>query len=304
MSNNINICISCDDNYAQYAGVVMASVLLSAGEDDEFSFYILDGGISDKKKLRINRLRALRNCDINFVRIDKSQFDVYKNLLVNENLSEASYYRLKLTELLPRVERVIYLDCDIIVRKSLYNLFNINLDDEYVAGVLDSRVKYDPEWKDSKYINCGVLLIDLNKIRWDNVSEQFLDYVKNNPDKIVSGDQDVINYTLEGKIKIVSDSWNVQVANFYTRNTFTKDPDVIHYVSDQKPWIYASYNHFKSEYFKVLAHTSWKVRSTEKYKWSIWNHIFGFLYFLRDDRYFFTKLRFWEAVFKTMFNID
>ena len=302
MSTNINVCISCDDNYAKYAGVVIASILLNAGEDDEFSFYILDGGISDKAKLRINRLKSIRHCDINFVKIDESQFEVYKDIPTHKYISMAAYYRLKLPELLPDVDRVIYLDCDVIVRKSLAEFFNTKLDEDYyIAGVLDARVKYKPQWKDTKYVNSGVLLMDLNKIRWDNVSDIFLDYTQKHFDEIKTGDQDIINFALKGKIKIVDDRWNVQVSSFLSRSSFTKDPYIIHYIARQKPWMFGSYNHFKNEYFKVLAHTPWKMPTEEKYQWGIWNDICSFFHFLIDKPLFLFRPKFWEAVFKTIF---
>jgi lipopolysaccharide biosynthesis glycosyltransferase len=72
----INVCISCDDNYAKYAGVVIASILLNAQEDDDLNFYILDGGISDKAKIKIERLKQIRDFNICYVQIDPSQFDV------------------------------------------------------------------------------------------------------------------------------------------------------------------------------------------------------------------------------------
>ena len=299
MSTNINICISCDDNYAKHAGVVIASVLLNAGEDDEFSFYILDGGISDKTKLRINRLKAIRNCDINFVAVDPEQFNIY-NAVNSSKSSIVSYYRLKLTELLPKVDRVIYLDCDVIVRTSLESLFNTDLDDKYIAGVLDTRVKYKSQWKDTKYIDSGVLLIDLNRIRWDNAENIFLDYTQKHLNEIKTGIQDIINFALDGKIKIVDDKWNVQVLSFFKRSSFTNNPNIIHYSGEQKPWIFASYNHFKKDYFKILAKTPWKIPQEELYKWGKWNDFCAFIHFILGKSLFFFKLKFWDKILKSV----
>lgn len=297
----INVCISCDDNYAKYAGVVIASILLNAQEDDDLNFYILDGGISDNAKIRIERLKQIRDCSINFVSIDESQFELYKNIPTHKYISMAAYYRLKLTELLPKVNRVIYLDCDTIVRKSLTEFFNTDLDDNYVAGILDARVKYKPKWKGKTYVNSGVLLMDLERIRRDNIGNVFYNYTKEHYSEIKTGDQDIINFTLDGKIKIVDDRWNVQVSSFLSRSSFTKDPYIIHYIARQKPWLFASYNHFKNEYFKVLEHTPWAIPSDDKIKWGIWNDICSFVHFVKDKPLFFVRPKFWEAVFKTIF---
>ncbi len=297
----INVCISCDDNYAKYAGIVIASIILNAKEDDEFSFYILDGGISDRAKVRIDRLKQIRDFELKYVQIDPSWFDVYKNILTHKYISIATYYRLKLSKLLPNVDRVIYLDCDVIVRKSLGELFNTDLEDNYMAGVIDSRVKYKPKWKDTKYVNAGVLLMDLNKIKQDGIEDKFVEFTKENIENIKAGDQDIINFTLDGKIKIVDDRWNVQVSSFLSRSSFTKDPYIIHYIARQKPWLFGSYNHFKNEYFKVLEHTPWAISQDEKIKWGIWNNICSFFHFIKDKPLFFIRPKFWEAVFKTIF---
>jgi len=298
----INVCISCDDNYAKYAGVVIASILLSADKKDDLYFYILDGGISDEAKVKINQLKQIKDCIINFVPIDESQFDLYKNIPTHKYISMAAYYRLKLTELLPKTERVIYLDCDTIVRKSLCEFFNTDLgNDNYIAGVMDARVKYKPAWKGKTYINSGVLLMDLDKIRRDNIGNVFYNYTKEHYDEIKTGDQDIINFTLKDKIKIVDDSWNVQVSSFLSRSSFTKDPYIIHYIARQKPWIFGSYNHFKNEYFKVLEHTPWAVPQDDKLKWGIWNDICAFGHFIKDKPLFFIRPKFWEAVYKTIF---
>ena len=66
----INVCLACDDNYAKYAGVVIASILDSANPDDSLCFYILDGGIKSKNKDKILALKDIKDCEIKFVPID------------------------------------------------------------------------------------------------------------------------------------------------------------------------------------------------------------------------------------------
>ena len=72
--NKINVCISCDDNYARYAGVVITSVLINATGFDNLHFYILNGGISDENKNKIQSLSSIRDCKIDFVDIDENVF--------------------------------------------------------------------------------------------------------------------------------------------------------------------------------------------------------------------------------------
>ena len=67
--NRINIGIACDDNYSQYAGVVIASILKNASTETDLYFYILDGGISEENKTKIASLQSVKSCEINFVQV-------------------------------------------------------------------------------------------------------------------------------------------------------------------------------------------------------------------------------------------
>ena len=76
--SKINVCFSCDDNYAKYAGVALTSILYNAKENDDLVVYILDGGISEENKNNITSLKNIKECEINFIKIDNSLFDEYK----------------------------------------------------------------------------------------------------------------------------------------------------------------------------------------------------------------------------------
>ena len=120
----INVCLACDNNYAKYAGVVIASILVNANHDDELVFYILDGGIEQDNKEKILSLKSIKDCKINFVEIDNNLFRDYMSVKTHEYISLATYYRLKLPSMLSDIKRVIYFDCDVVVNSSLKSLFN------------------------------------------------------------------------------------------------------------------------------------------------------------------------------------
>lgn len=299
MSVDINVCIACDDNYSKYAGVVIASILLNAGEEDEFCFYILDDGISDRVKLRIDRLKSIRYFEIHYIPVDKSTFEIYKNIPTKKDIPLSSYYRLGISRLLPqKVDRVIYLDCDIIVTESLRELFYTNLNDGYIAGVPDTKTKFQIN-QSIDYINPGVLLMNLDQIRRDDVENKFIQYAQDNQNNIKNGVSDIINYALpDDKIEIIDEQWNVQVSNFLIRSSYTNNPYIIHYTGNQKPWIFASYNHFKKEYFNILNKTPWEIPYDEKFKWGIWNGICAFIHFTFGKSLFFFRLKFWDKILR------
>ena len=134
---NINVCLSCDDNYAKYAGVVITSALANSAPEDKLTFYVLDGGITEENKEKILSIKSLKDCEINIVKIDESLFEQYKQIKTHSYVTTATYYRLKLPSLLPNVERIIYLDCDVIVNSSLKEFFETELNNSLVAGAQD-----------------------------------------------------------------------------------------------------------------------------------------------------------------------
>lgn len=133
----INICLACDDNYSQYAGVLIASILTNAQEDDDLAIYILDDGISETHKNEILSLKSIKDCEINFICVNKDMFSEYKDVGTIGYISFATFYRLKLPSMLPNIKRIIYLDCDMVVCSSLKELYNSDIKDCCIGGCLD-----------------------------------------------------------------------------------------------------------------------------------------------------------------------
>lgn len=294
----INICLASDDNYARYAGVVIASALRSAKRNDNLCFYILDGGIEEFNKQRILSLKYIKDCEINFIKINNEMFAEYLSIKTHSYLSVAAYYRLKLPTILPNVDKIIYFDCDVVVNTSLRELFNTEMGDCVVAGVRDidkRKVK-----KNKNYVNSGMLVFDVKKMAELGVEKQFADWTKEHFETIKMGDQEIINEVLKGKIKVVDDEWNVQSSNFVNRSSYTNNPKIIHFVSKNKPWHFGSFSYHKDYYFKYLQLTPWALQTEEDEKyWIKWNKICSFFGYLKYRPLFFLRPRFYEAVFCT-----
>lgn len=294
----INVCLACDNNYAKYAGVVVASVLANSKNDESLNFYILDGGISESKKTEILSLKSIKDCKIEFVQIDEAMFEDYKKVATHKYISIATYYRLRLATLLPEVERIIYFDCDMVVNSSLNNLFNVELGENVIAGVRDINKRMLQQ--NPSYINAGMVLFDLNKIREENIEQKFYDYTNENFETIKMGDQTIINEVLKGRIKIVEDEWNVQSSNFTNRSSYTKHPYIIHYVAKRKPWHFGSFSVHRQLYFKYLQMTPWKLNGfKEKFYWYYLNQIMSLINYVIYRPLFLFRPRFYEAIFKS-----
>ena len=160
--NNINICISCDNNYIKHAGVVIASILDNSLKSEILNFYILGLDLSSENKTKILSLKQIRSCNIYFIEPDINTFSEFESLKTHAYITLPAYFRLKLPTILPNIERVIYLDCDTVVNTNLGELYNTNLEGKPLAGVIDINKR--KQKKLPGYINSGVLVLDLNKM--------------------------------------------------------------------------------------------------------------------------------------------
>lgn len=295
--NYINICLSCDDNYAKYAGVVIASILANAADGEALRIFILDGGITPENKEKILSLKSNKNCTIEFVEINENTFDDYKKVKTHKYISLATYYRLKMPSLLKDIDKIIYFDCDVVVNTSLAPLYNTDISQYLLAGVQDNKkqmVKENPS-----YVNAGILIFNLEKMREEDTENRFFQYTKEHIDTITKGDQEIINEVCKGQIKVIDDSWNVQTSNFVNRSIYTNSPKIIHYLSVNKPWKFGSFSYYKEYWFRYLQLTPWALNDEEKKYWYTKNQIVSILNYLKYRPLFWLRPRFYKAVFCT-----
>jgi lipopolysaccharide biosynthesis glycosyltransferase len=193
----------------------------------------------------------------------------------SKRISLATYYRCILSNLLPKdIDKVIYLDCDIIVLGSLKPFYEINLNGIGVAAVEDIGCNASERYKilnypqEYSYFNAGVMLINLDYWRKHNITQMCINYYNKYPNRILFNDQCLLNSILHKNKILVDLKWNVQ-DGFYRRpqklssnwlnkyaNTL-KNPIILHY-TNRKPWDYDSQHPLRHEYFKYLALTPWK----------------------------------------------
>lgn len=239
----MNITFSTDDNFSKQLMVTIASILKNSNLDDEFNFYILDGGISVDNKNRIEKLKKIKNFKIEYLKINEDEF---KNFPIYGHFKIPTYYRIKLPFLL-NLDKILYLDCDIIVKKSLKALYNQELGDCYAICVEDFLSDFDFMKKHKKslslekYFNAGVLLLNLKKMRRENIEEKCFDFVKNNSSSIKYVDQCILNKIFNLKVKFVENIWNFQYNNKINDiskkyDKCKKDIVILHFASPYKPW--------------------------------------------------------------------
>lgn len=277
----MNILCSCDANYVPCCGIMLTS-LFENNRDYSIDVYVF---CNNKNADTTQLLLLAKNYrqKIHIVNIDDGLVDGFpiKN---TDYITKAAYYRLFAADYLPNiVDRVLYLDCDIIINKSLSMLYDTDLTDYSAAVVLDCN--YYKEDRNQKlgveepniYFNSGVLLINMNYWRANRVLNKFIQYNNNHSHLLDTHDQDLLNVVLQGSVKYMSIEYNYQTG-FLNKGNYSKynealrleiktvaPEDIIawHFSTAVKPWNcwYFAYPHKKvwDKYKKISLWKDWKI---------------------------------------------
>jgi lipopolysaccharide biosynthesis glycosyltransferase len=183
--------------------------MMNAKEDTYYDIYILHAGNVDLKKEDLNKIPLhYKNCRINYISVGGEFDDAFEI----RHVTKATYYRLLIPDLIPDYDKVIYADVDIIFRMDLSEVYNKDYSDYYIAAALDMGLSQDQKHLDSigverwKYLQAGFAILNLKKMREDNMVSVFKDLAKNN---YTYQDQDILNISCKGKIKFLPPCYNV-----------------------------------------------------------------------------------------------
>lgn len=270
--------VAClDKGFVMPTGVMMYSVCVN-NQDTEIMFHlVVDESVTDADRNDLKRtVESFEGKKVTFYTVNSRNFQEMPALVKGYRITQSAYYRLFLTEILPtNIEKVLYLDGDIIVRHSLLPLWNTDLTDYSLAAVIDyeedtmsfyERLNYPRRYS---YFNSGVLLINLKYWREHDVVKVFNSYIEEHRSDIVYHDQDVLNAVFYNKKILLPIKYNTSVGFCKRQKKYDpkyedevlntrKDPVIIHY-TETKPWQYCRYPHpFESSFFKYQSQTCWK----------------------------------------------
>ena len=275
MQNNIPIFVASDNNYASFVATTIASICDNTGSFCQF--YILDGGISEENKSLISSLKQqYNNFDITFVKIEEEKY--FKNFVASSYVSMATYYRFIIPELFPGISKVLYLDVDIIVNGDINELYNIDLENYIIAAVADEgNSDYIKMLKNnmdinfnSTYFNAGILLINFDKWRGENITSQLFEIEKKYHDKLLCNDQDILNNYFENNYKLLDPKYNSMI--------YREDMLIRHYYGAVKPWMFIpdicikKYDEFKL-FWDIARKTPFYDELVKKCKYVSFHHL-------------------------------
>ncbi len=232
MFNENNICVSyaSDDNYAAFMGISMLSLFESNKRAEGITVFILDYGISAENVKKLEKIAEDYGRKLIFCPVEKYISSLDLNMGPRK-ISIVSYARLFLASIIPEeYDRVIYLDCDTIINGDMLPMWRAPLDDNIVAGVQDTVDRFFlnavglPE--DTRYVNAGILLLNLRVWREEDMQSKFLDYIKEKGGNVPHHDQGVINHVSGVRRLILPLKFNV------TANIFSFSEKVIRRMHD------------------------------------------------------------------------
>ena len=248
---------SLNNDYTYPTLVSMTSLAINAGQNIFYNIYLLispDFTEENKQILISVEKKYYEHCKIFFINMG----DKYKGLDISKRIPTASYYRLDLHNLLPDVDRILYMDGDTAVFQDLSDLITLNMKGNYILGFQDSskpNILEKFNIKNATVLCAGVLLMDLAAFRKNNITGKFYEFLNKYKGKIYQNDQTTINVVCQGKLSTLPlkyGMWNYKffrdfVVNchyqfpFVTYNTKEmilayEQPALLHYVR-AKPFL-------------------------------------------------------------------
>ncbi len=260
LNNRVPVVFITDENFAIPTCVAIISLIENKDKDTFYDIFIFVDRISIGSE---NKLLSLKKDDVNIqlIHISSEKFEGIheqgeKSICV---ASLSALFKFEIPNILPLEDKILYLDGDILVRKDLKELFNINIENFYVAAAHDTGKIYYKRpiiKKIPSYFNSGVMLLNLKRLRENKIPESLIETKKRQKTNLM--DQDVFNIVLQSGVKHIDIKYNFLILNLLRAkdkykfeqinalfNSSYKDLEdveekshIIHFSSQDKPWKY------------------------------------------------------------------
>ena len=280
-ANNVPVVFAANNNFVGPLGVSIKSLLDNASANHFYDIVVLESDITDTNKQRLRSLLVNNNAQLRFVNV-LPFLDGYK-LIAHAHISKETFFRFVIQDVMPDYKRILYLDCDIVIKSDVAELYNTDVDGYMLAAAhdidfasqLNGFDKKIPAYAKKKlhlsdpydYFQAGVLLLNLEEMRKAYSLDEWLTLAS---EDYKYSDQDVLNRYCQGRVKFLPQEWNLLFDNGFHRvsgvlcyapkemldeyNLAAKAPKIIHYAGFAKPWAYLPAD--KSDDFWAVARTT------------------------------------------------
>lgn len=230
----VPVVFASDDSYAPLLGVALASLVRHASPARRYDIVILERGLSELNRRRLRSL-ARDNVSVRFFDVSERVHRQAPDLFISRHLSEATYYRMFMPDILPDYAKALYLDCDIVLQADAAGLFDLDIGHNLVGAVPSAAMAYNLQheekagkpvpwegqhdgWRNYltgvvemrdpyQYLQCGVLVLNLDLMRRERFLDQCLALIRRMRSPVFH-DQDTFSSVCEGKVAWLGLEWN------------------------------------------------------------------------------------------------
>lgn len=254
----MNVLVSCDENYINPLKTMLYSLFKS--NDIQIEIYLIHKDIRDEKIKEIEKFvekASLGKGKLNPIKVE----DLFSKAKTTFYYTEEMYYRLLAYKYLPKsLDRILYLDPDVLVLNSCEELYNMDLSDNYFAAATHTiptvqsanvaRLSLTSGYKDiENYFNSGILMINLELARnSEKYEKEVLNYIENSKSLgLIMPDQDLLNVVFRNKIiKIDEIKYNYDARRYlayklkdkkYKLSYIISNTCFLHFCGKRKPWL-------------------------------------------------------------------
>jgi len=276
--DRIHIAAACDENYAMPLAVMLASVVANLGKARRVVAHVLESDLSVETRRKVAQSIPDERVEIRWISVQADRLAHHRRTLRSfDTVSIAAYFRLLLPEMVPEtLDRVIYLDCDLVVTHDIWELWTVDIGSTSLGAVPEqiqsaryassrAGIRLHRELglrPDLELFNSGVMLINLAKWRETQVASRALAYLREAALYLRWHDQEALNAVVAGDWMPLDVCWNV------TMHVYRDGPDsrlielagtpcIVHYNAAIKPW-QADFRYARRDlFYRYLDDTAW-----------------------------------------------
>ena len=266
----MHVLVSSNRNYLRITVTMLHSLYLSLGNETVKVWFLCHEMPQSEREQFCKDVKFFCGYDVVFVEINSQMFASLQGPLYIKHISIETYFRLIAQFVLPtQIDRILWLDCDLIIKGDIRKFYFQNLDNlALVASVntQDSMINLATVKRlnlptDYLYFNAGVILFNLFYLREHTSLEYILDYLAKHAHQLLLQDQDLLNMLYYERAKVLKDCKYNCIVNGVIKEKYKDvcDAVVIHYAGWQKPW--------KLRWQDEFSHYYWDIRRLEGLEW-------------------------------------
>lgn len=251
----INAATALNSRYMRYAYVMLTSLFYShaqAEKETEFHVYLLHSDLTETDQAYLNSLAEEYGHVIHFLKIDRASLP--QQLPATQDWPLEMYFRLMLPDILPGdVDRLLYLDVDMIIQKPIIELYQTDMEGSYFCVCPDMTVTFpvsdirDEIFKEHianeeqfTYFNSGLMLWDIDALRGRYCFRDYMELAERLEYKMLAPDQDLLNYLHWDQVKYLDayryDLFSKKAYRLgYRYDRVKRETTVVHFAG-MKPW--------------------------------------------------------------------